>query len=224
MAFEHRIPEGTEPSEDVLDIYSRVSLLAGKPAAFRVSRILGRALRKGSRVLDIGTGPAAIPLFLARVRPGTLLFGMDISQGMLKRAGRSASRLGTRCFLAAGDGENLPVRDDAVDVVICLFALHHMEHPGYLLLEMDRVLRPGGSLLLIDFRRDMPRGLFRALDGMWQLLFLRTPARFGFRDSVRSAWRPDEIAALAERHRLERFRVSGNLAELFITTKPERLV
>lgn len=222
MAFERRIPEGAEPREEVLDLFSRVALLGARPAAFRVRRILGAGLGKDARVLDVGTGPGAVPLALARACPGASLVGVDISPGMLERARRSAGRSGTRLLLAAGDGERLPVRDHAAEVVLCLFTLHHVEDPGALLRELDRVLRPAGSLLLIDFRRDMPRMLFRLMDAAWQGVFLATAGRHGLRDSVRSARRPDEVEALLREHRLKRFRVTCNPVELFVTTTRER--
>jgi ubiquinone/menaquinone biosynthesis C-methylase UbiE len=92
-----------------------------------------------------------------------------------------------------------------------------MDEPEKLLKEIDRVLASDGALLIIDFRRDMPRVLFRLLDASWQLAFCLSPGRFGFRDSVRSAWLPEEIKGILDRYDLGRFRVRANQLELWIT-------
>jgi demethylmenaquinone methyltransferase/2-methoxy-6-polyprenyl-1,4-benzoquinol methylase len=120
-------------------------------------------------------------------------------------------------MLLAGDGEALPFANNTLHVITSFFSLHHMDRPERLLKEVDRVLSSDGELLIMDFRRDMPRPLFRILDASWQFAFFFSPGRYGFRDSVQSAWRPGEIKSMLDRHDLGRFQVRSNAMELWIT-------
>ena len=217
MPYEHRRPEGRAVDEAALRLFSRVARWTGKGAAFRVSRILGPALGPGMKVLDIGTGPGVIPLHLMRFYPGAHFIGLDISLDMLERAKENRTRRQASLKLLAGDGEILPFGDKTLDVITSFFALHHMDEPERLLKEVDRVLASDGELLIMDFRRDMSRPLFRMLDASWQFAFFFSAGRYGFRDSVRSAWQPREIKSILEQNDLGRFQVRANAVELWIT-------
>jgi ubiquinone/menaquinone biosynthesis C-methylase UbiE len=171
------------------------------------------------RVLDIGTGPGMIPLRLQRFYPSIRFLGLDVSVEMINTARIHCIKKKVPLELLAGDGEILPFRDDALHGVTSFFALHHMDRPQRLFKEIDRVLAPKGPLLLIDFRRDMSPPLFHVLDASWQLAFLASPGRYGFRNSVRSAWRAGEITEMLKRNEIQRFQVHTNRLELWITEK-----
>ena len=152
MPYSPRIPEGQEVDENALTVFSRVARWGGFAAAKRVQKILGSHLVPGKRVLDIGTGPGSIPLYLKRFFPGVDFAGLDISIGMLKKAKENRKILEVDIDLLAGDGKVLPFRSESIDIVTTLFALHHMDRPEHLLKEIDRVLKPNGVFLSIDFR------------------------------------------------------------------------
>jgi len=96
----------------------------------------------GRRVLDIGCGPVGLIHFVdnaaERIRIDPLL---------LQYESRMALQ-GPQLSLA-GLGEALPLASDSVDIAICFNALDHMQDPGAALAEIRRVLRPGGTLLLM---------------------------------------------------------------------------
>ena len=204
--------------DSALGLFSRVSSWAGPAAARRVRNILGSRLGQGMATLDIGTGPGTIPLNLKRSHPDIHFIGIDISQGMIRAAKGYASKAAIPLALSVGDGESLPFGSGKIDGVISLFAMHHMDHPDRLLLEIDRVLKPGGPLLIIDFRRDMPAWLFKTINTLWQAAFLISAGRSGFADSVRSAWRPDEIESILKQTGIDRFKVHTNRMELWVMT------
>ena len=218
MLFEKRYPEGQVVEFAVLEVFSRVAAWTGGMAARRVSRILGDSLVSGKKVLDIGTGPGTIPLHLARLHPGLDFFGLDISFEMLKNALKHRERMGRSMPLTAAEGECLPFKNNSMDIVISLFSLHHMDNPGKLFTEVDRVLKPEGTLLIIDFRRDMSRALFILLNNLWQGLFCLSAGRKGFYDSVRSAWTPKELKLVLNMSNISRFKVNSNPMEIFVAT------
>ena len=116
-------------------------------------------LPTGAVVLDVGCGTgAALAALLARpeVRLGQYT-GLDPSEAMLSVAQRrqfagSVPDLRWLCF--PGDSAPLPLDDSSVDLVLCLSCLHFMSAPDVCVAEMQRVLRPGGTLLLGDWCAD----------------------------------------------------------------------
>lgn len=221
MGCKPRIPEGRTVDSSALEVFSRVASWTGRVAAWRVKNILGSTLGLNKRALDIGTGPGAIPLCLRRIYPGVSFVGLDVSPEMLNIAKGYTRGQEENIVLLAGDGELLPFEDNSFDGVMSFFSLHHMDNPANLLKEVNRVLRPGGILLIIDFRRDMPSVLFVLLNLLWQMGFMLTQGRTGLRDSIRSAWCPGEIEEILKNNDIGRFRVRSNPMELWIIQEEE---
>jgi len=214
MVRETRLPEGQEVDRRTIKLFSRVAALTAIGAAMRVRAILGKKINPGALILDIGTGPATIPLQLKRFFPQALFTGLDVSLNMLAEARRH--NRGKAINLVAGDGTRLPFGDHTLDGVVSFFTMHHIDEPAGLLREINRVLKPEGFLLVIDFRRDMSRLLFRLMNTAWQAAFLLSSGRKGFQESVESAWRPDEIAGLLEQENIDRFAIHQTRTELIL--------
>ncbi|TQF05676.1 class I SAM-dependent methyltransferase [Kitasatospora acidiphila] len=103
--------------------------------------------RAGGRVLEvaIGTGRS-----LPHYRAGVRLTGIELSPAMLAIAVRRAAGLGIDADLRDGDAEELPFADGTFDTVVCVLALCSIPRPARAVGEMARVLKPGGTLLLLD--------------------------------------------------------------------------
>jgi len=102
--------------------------------------------RPGMLVLDVGCGTAS---HLARyAEGGASVVGVDRSQAMLHRAAR---RLGGRVI--EGDARRLPLAEARFDLVVVSMVLHELSRPAGLALlsEAQRVARPDGKLLVIDY-------------------------------------------------------------------------
>jgi ubiquinone/menaquinone biosynthesis C-methylase UbiE len=101
-------------------------------------------------LLDLGTGTGRIlELFGPRLERG---LGIDLSLAMLSLARARLERAGLRhCMVRQGEIYDLPVPKDSFDAVIIHQVLHYLDDAPGAIREAARVLRPGGSLLVVDF-------------------------------------------------------------------------
>ncbi|HEY2574293.1 MAG TPA: ubiquinone/menaquinone biosynthesis methyltransferase [Verrucomicrobiaceae bacterium] len=97
-------------------------------------------------VLDVATGSGDLAAAVQRACPDARVVGADFSIPMLTQA----RRLGLENLILA-DAMNLPLADGAVDAVTVGFGLRNMASWPDAIREMARVLRPGGSLCVLDF-------------------------------------------------------------------------
>lgn len=116
----------------------------------------------GDRVLDVGCGTGHLTRIMARaVGPGGSALGVDPSWEALARA-RRVTRA-RNCSFAEGRAESLDALDGSFDVVVSSLMVHHL--PGQAraqaIGEMFRVLRPGGRVVVADFRPPANRLLRR---------------------------------------------------------------
>lgn len=104
-------------------------------------------LRAGARLLDVAVGTGAVAgAAVSLVGPPGRVVGLDPSPGMLAEARRKL-----RIPLVQGIAEQLPFRQGEFDFVSMGYALRHVSDLKHTFGEYFRVLRPGGTLLILDF-------------------------------------------------------------------------
>lgn len=127
-------------------------------------------------VLEIGVGFGSHGSSI--VEMGHRYVGVDIALASLIRARERHPSL-EEAGLVAAEGTNLPFRDSAFDKVFCVATLHHLVRPEEGTREMIRVLKPGGSLCIIEPRAHYPTQL-------WQVITNPGVERSGLRVTERS--------------------------------------
>jgi ubiquinone/menaquinone biosynthesis C-methylase UbiE len=157
-----------------------------------LAEYLGDGTRRGTRVLDIGTGTGRLPGFIHHAFPGLRVTGLDLSRPYLEHARRTIGA-STRLKWIEGAAEALPFADASIDVVTSSFLFHELPRKvrAAAVAEMARVLKPRGRAIVIDsaLSRDRPE---------WQGLFDLFPYYFHepyFADWVASD--PDTLFASA---------------------------
>lgn len=138
--------------------YDLLNRLLSMGIDVRWRRVALRMLRERGipgRVLDVATGTADLALALAAVLPQAEVIGVDISEGMLEVGRQKVERNGLhpRVRLDQADAENLPFEDGSFDAVTVAFGVRNFENLDKGLGELQRVLRPGGHLMVLEFSR-----------------------------------------------------------------------
>lgn len=135
-------------------------LLFGPSHRALVRRIRAVAGDRPVRVLDVGCGTG---VFAGRIRealPGATVWGVDLVAGMLQKGAPRWRHHAGHVQPVQGDSERLPFADGTFDFITCANSFHHYPDQQRAVIEMHRVLRPGGRLMLIDGYRDAPWGWF----------------------------------------------------------------
>lgn len=110
----------------------------------------GRALK----ILDVATGTGDFALHIGEKNPEAEIIGVDLSEGMLKEARRKYEesdrlRRGKVTF-EAGDCLKLRFEDNSFDLITVAYGVRNFERLSEGLREMQRVLRPGGTLCILE--------------------------------------------------------------------------
>lgn len=122
---------------------------SARRARREVQALLGRSLRDGEVVLDVGCGTGWLAAGLRRSAPQTHVIGLDLSAGMIERA-RAAGAWPLVQGEAGGSesAASLPIANSSVDLVVGRGVLHHLPDPVAALAEWRRVLKPNGTVVL----------------------------------------------------------------------------
>ena len=117
------------------------------------------------RIVDVACGTGDFAFMAAQASAAAHVIGFDVARRMIHRA--SAARPASsavRVHLAVGDMTRLPVPDASADVVTVGYGVRNAPTPGAAIDEIRRILRPGGTLLVLDF--------YRPPNPVWRRLFL----------------------------------------------------
>ena len=104
-------------------------------------------VRAQGRVLEVAIGTG---LNLPHYPADVTITGIELSPAMLAIARKRAADLGRDADLHTGDAQALPFPDNTFDTVVCALSLCTIPDPSAAIGQMNRVLVPGGRLLLID--------------------------------------------------------------------------
>lgn len=166
------------------------ALVDGPMAATRMRRAVVAQLGdlSGRAVLDVGCGTGTLAMMVQNANPAARVAGLDGDPQILEMARAKARRKGQEIEFSEAMSDALPYSDASFDFVLTTLMLHHLSREGKqgTAAEMYRVLKPGGTLLGLDFaepRGHIGRGLrpltrrfervAENLDGMLPLLFER---------------------------------------------------
>jgi ubiquinone/menaquinone biosynthesis C-methylase UbiE len=155
----------------------------------------------------IGTG-----LNLAYYPADVRLSGVDLSPEMLAVAEARARRIGRAIALKEGDAQRLPFPDCSFDSVVCTYSLCSIPDDAHAISEMERVLRPGGRLILVDHISSTVRPILW-VQRIIEFVESRTKGEYMTR-------RPSTHVTAADFHIQSRERMRAGIVERLVALKP----
>jgi ubiquinone/menaquinone biosynthesis C-methylase UbiE len=118
-----------------------------------LARRLAPRIKPRDRVLEIAPGPGYLAIELAKLT-NCRMVGVDISRTFVRMARENAEKAGVDVAFDEGDAADLPLPSDGFDLIVCCAAFKNFTRPLDALDEIYRVLKPGGTALIVDLRKD----------------------------------------------------------------------
>jgi len=127
---------------------------------------LRTVLPQGGDMLEVAPGPGYLAIEMAK-GGAYRVTGLDVSRTMVELGHGNAAEAGVQVDFRQGNASAMPFADESFDLLACSAAFKNFSQPHRALAEMYRVLRPGGTALVLDLRKDVPmseiRRYFRAI-------------------------------------------------------------
>lgn len=160
---------------------------------------------KGLRILDVATGTGDVAFELHKIYPEADIVGLDLSRGMLAVAEKKLKAAGesARKHIAFRQGDSLALEDadNCYDLITVAYGVRNFEQLAKGLVEMGRVLKPGGVLCIIELAE--PTGvLTRPLYRFYSRQFIPRVGKLVSGDSRAYTYLPESISAAPQRERL----------------------
>jgi demethylmenaquinone methyltransferase / 2-methoxy-6-polyprenyl-1,4-benzoquinol methylase len=165
----------------------------------RAMRRLLAGLGDSPCVLDLGAGTLDGAIEILRLRPAARVFGADFARNMLVQGkGKPGAE---RVAVQVADGQNLPYRDAAFDAAWSSFCVRNLRDLRRGMVELRRVVRPGGRIAILEFFRPRHRRVF--WDGFYNGRVLPLLGRLVTGDSAAYRYLPESISRFLERAEFE---------------------
>ncbi|HKL18806.1 MAG TPA: bifunctional demethylmenaquinone methyltransferase/2-methoxy-6-polyprenyl-1,4-benzoquinol methylase UbiE [Halalkalibaculum sp.] len=147
---------------DIADDYDRVNsiLSFGVHHAWRTRTVQLSGAKKGDHVLDCATGTGDLAIeFKEKVGSEGYVLGTDFCKEMIEHAPEKARENNLDVDFEVADAMDLPYEDDRFDIASIAFGIRNVDDPVVALKEMARVVKPGGSVIILEFGQ--PKGLMK---------------------------------------------------------------
>ena len=158
LGQETSLKPGINKSYENPDVEKRVKQFEGESREISQKRkeiVEACQLKPGLDVADIGAGTGLFTrLFAKQVQPEGTVLAVDISDKFIEHILKTSKEQGlknVKCIVCAQDSTNLP--PNSVDLAFICDVYHHLEFPYKTMATVHKALRPGGRLVVVDFKK-----------------------------------------------------------------------
>ncbi|MCK5030179.1 MAG: flippase-like domain-containing protein [Thermoplasmatales archaeon] len=106
-------------------------------------------------IIDLGAGPGLLSSEMGKQIPNAQIIAIDPSDKMLDLANKNVKKEGFKTII--GTSEHIALKNDFADIVVSRFNLTYWKKPRDSLIEIRRVLKPGGKIVLEALNKDFPK-------------------------------------------------------------------
>mgnify|MGYP000701765651 CR=1 FL=1 len=163
------LPPSSERAAYVQQMFRRIAarydllnrlMTAGQDVRWRKEVIRRAGLHAGSRLLDLGTGTGDLAFEALKQQPGCRVIAADFTLEMMRVGQRRArprlAAAGVQLDWCAADALHLPFFSSSFDTVVSGFLMRNVIDLAACLREQQRVLKPGGRVVILDTTRPQP--------------------------------------------------------------------
>jgi ubiquinone/menaquinone biosynthesis C-methylase UbiE len=188
-----------------------------------VRKVLNRGIRSG-KLLDIGTGSGRLAIGLAGVKKSEFdITALDISESMLRAARVKAKKAGAgdKIKFVLASASDLPFADQTFNIVVSYASLHHWQEPERIFNEIQRVVKPGGTVIVRDNRRIYG-------DKTWEFLvwlitrFMSKARRENWHRVILSSYTIPEVRDILKKTNLQDYLVKRDFVKFDISIETKR--
>lgn len=153
---------------------------------------------KPQSILDVATGTGDLAIELSKLNPKKIV-GLDIAAQMLQFGEVKIKKLGLDELIKMvhGDSAKIPFSDRSFDAITVAFGVRNFENLQKGLIEMQRVLKPGGRVVVLEFSKPKQFG-FKQLYQFYFKFILPTVGRMVSKNSEAYTYLPDSVSKFAE--------------------------
>ncbi len=184
------------------------------------------------KILDVATGTGDFALAAMKLKPEKII-GVDISEGMLEigRKKIEAKKMSGQIEMRLADSQKLPFENDSFDAITVGFGVRNFENPEIGLTEMNRVLKPGGVCVILEFSKPKKFPIKQTF-GFYSKHIIPKIGRTLSKDKSAYSYLPESVAAFPEGPAFEALLtktgysviksvlVSGGIATIYVSQKP----
>lgn len=165
-------------------------------------------------VLDIATGTGDLAILMAERLDGSHVTGVDLSEGMIEIGRRKVAERGRdgRISLTTGDCLALPFPDNSFYCITCAYGVRNFENLAAGYKEMERVLRPGGLLVVLELSTP-PSPVVKPFYSLYTRFLIPTVGRMVSKDTRAYSYLPESIAAVPQREEMCRVMRDAGLTD-----------
>ena len=180
-----------------------------------IKQNLPKKIGKNPIILDMGVGPGFLPMEINKLMPNAKVIGIDNSKNMIKLSKKEVE-------VVLSNSEKIPLKNKSTDVVVSRFSLCYWDPVSDGLKEINRVLKPGGRVILETLNREFPK---------WRLslikihMFLNSAEKEVIRYHINSyslAYSQDNIKEILKKSGFNILKIEGDKRDwksLFIAEK-----
>jgi demethylmenaquinone methyltransferase/2-methoxy-6-polyprenyl-1,4-benzoquinol methylase len=167
----------------------------GVDVAWRKKAILKLKKYNPKTILDVATGTGDFAIDAYRLLLPQKIIGIDLSEKMLEVGRKKVNQLGLASVIDLKEGDSLALPFDSAkfDAVTVAFGVRNFENLSAGITEMQRVLKTGGQLLILEMSE--PNGFIRPFYAMYSKFLIPIIARFFSKDIKAYRYLPNSIKA-----------------------------